>query len=84
MTFFKFIANPLDKVLKVCYPSAIVSYRMRDKRERNKRLVKFAGEHPEFTHQALANIFHIHRSRVTRILKKKEGIVREASPDATE
>lgn len=42
--------------------------RMRRTRERNQRLIKFSKEHPEYTHKALANIFHIDRTRVTRIL----------------
>lgn len=43
---------------------------MRDKKKRNERLIAFANEHPDYTHQAIAGIFHIDRSRVTRILQK--------------
>jgi len=46
-----------------------MKFRLKDKRERNRRLVKFQEEHPDYTHQAIAGIFHLDRSRVSRILK---------------
>jgi predicted transcriptional regulator len=52
-------------------------YKMKDKRDRNERLRKFAREHPDYTHQALADIFHISRSRVSRILKALDNARRE-------
>ena len=52
-----------------------MTYRMKDKRERDKRLIKFAEEHPDYTHKALAGIFHIDRSRVTRILQKGVPVI---------
>jgi len=65
----------IDKVPKVCYYGDM-KYRMRDKRDRNQRLIRFAQEHPDYTHQAIANIFHLDRSRVSRILKAKSKKVR--------
>lgn len=47
-----------------------VKYRMRDKERRNQRIVEFTKRHPEYTHDAIAGIFHIDRSRVTRILQR--------------
>ncbi|KKL99206.1 hypothetical protein LCGC14_1816790 [marine sediment metagenome] len=46
-----------------------MNYRMKDKKDRNARLVKFAKEHPDYTQEAIAKIFRIHRSRVSRILQ---------------
>ena len=61
------IKTPLDKVLAGCYPS--VMKRM-EWENRNKRLVEYAKAHPKWTHEAIAGVFHIDRSRVTRILKR--------------
>ena len=40
------------------------------KRERNERVIKFAETHPDWTHRAIAGIFRIDRSRVSRILQR--------------
>ena len=44
-------------------------WKRRDKQLRNQRLIRFAEEHPEYTHKALGGIFHLSPSRITRILK---------------
>lgn len=57
----------LDKVLMSCY--SCVMKRM-EWENRNERLIEFAKTHPKWTHEAIANVFHISRPRVTRILKR--------------
>lgn len=49
------------------------NYRMKDKRERNDRLVRFASEHPNWTHSAIAGIFRMDRSTVSKILKRAKS-----------
>ena len=44
--------------------------KMREKRKRNGKLIAFAMAHPDYTHDAIGRIFHLDRSRVTRILQK--------------
>lgn len=48
-------------------------YTIKAKRDRNERLRKFAREHPDWTQQAIANVFHIDRSRVSILLRKQGG-----------
>jgi len=48
-----------------------MKFKLKDKRDRNERLKKFAQEHPDYTQDAIARIFHISRSRVCRILQIK-------------
>jgi len=43
---------------------------MKAKRDRNARLIRFHAKHPDYTHAAIAKVFHMDRSRVTRILLK--------------
>lgn len=44
-------------------------YKLKDKRDRNRRLIEFKEKHPAFTHEAISKIFHMDRSRVSRILE---------------
>ena len=67
-TFSLFVLRCIDKMLEVCYCGAM-GYK-RKMRERNERLLSFANAHPVYTHSAIGKIFHISRSRVTRILQK--------------
>ena len=52
-----------------------MKWRMKDKRERNQRLLKFREEHPDYTLTSIARIFHLHPSRVCRILKAMKSEV---------
>jgi len=47
-----------------------MSYKLKDKRARNKRIENFIISHPDMTQTSIAKIFRISQSRVSRILKK--------------
>lgn len=46
---------------------------MRDKRDRNERLRRFARANPELTQEELGEMFHLDRSRVSRILARNDN-----------
>jgi len=50
-----------------------MSYKLRDKKDRNERLLKYRHEHPDITLKSLGRIFKIGESRVCQILKKYDG-----------
>ena len=53
-----------------------MSYKLKDKRERNKRLYQFKLDHPDMTSRAIGRIFHLSHVRVLAILKK-QGVENE-------
>ena len=42
------------------------------KRERDNEIRKYAQEHPDYSHQEIADYFGLSRSNVTRILNSKQ------------
>jgi len=45
-------------------------YKLKDKRERNERLVKYHQQHPDMTLRALAGLYRISTARIHQILKR--------------
>jgi len=51
-----------------------MTYKLRDKRDRNERLIKYHLERPDITMKSLGRIFRISESRVSQLLKRiKDG-----------
>ena len=65
--------NPIDKVRGGCYDRAM-RWKKSEKKKRNQKLLDFADKHPSYTQAAIAQIFHLSRSRVTRILARERKI----------
>jgi len=49
-----------------------MGYKLKDKKERNKRLYEFWLSHPDFTYKAIANIFHMTTPRVWIIIQQEK------------
>lgn len=49
-----------------------MSYRLRDKKERNKRLYQFWLGHQGWTYQSIGAIFHLSGQRVWEIIKREK------------
>jgi len=47
-----------------------MTYKIADKKNRNKRIREYAKNHPDMTQNSIANIFHISQARISRILSK--------------
>ena len=52
---------------------ATMTYKLRDKAKRNKRLYQFWKEHPDWTYDSIGAVFHISGQRAWQIIHNKDG-----------
>lgn len=48
-----------------------MTYKLAQKRKRNRRIIEYAENHPDMTQESIARIFRISQARVSRILNGK-------------